>query len=329
VRNFVAGAVWAFAALALALWLVMRFAGDRWWVATILIFGPRWVWALPMLVVAPAALLVRPRPLLPLLITLILLLFPVMGLCVPWLNLVHFGDAGPRLRLLTCNTHDRALNAPLMAELIDRTKPDIVVLQEWRLRNRSILFHDGQWNVLVDGELCIASRYPVGKVQDVGQHWSGWAGAAVHYEVQTPTGPVQLFNVHLESPHLPFRAAIEGEPNADEHVEQNSEHRLIQAKVLRLAAQSAHGRLLLAGDFNTPCDSNVYREDLDVFSDAFSEAGWGFGWTYRVRGTATRIDHILTGPGWECRRCWVGPSVGSPHRPLIADLEWKSRGIDE
>ena len=35
---------------------------------------------------------------------------------------------------------------------------------------------------------------------------------------------------------------------------------------------------------------------------------------------AVRIDHILAGPGWRCGRCWVGPDVGSPHRPLLADL---------
>jgi vancomycin resistance protein VanJ len=38
-----------------------------------------------------------------------------------------------------------------------------------------------------------------------------------------------------------------------------------------------------------------------------------------------RIDHILAGPGWYCARCWVGPDVGSPHRPVLADLiaTWK------
>jgi endonuclease/exonuclease/phosphatase (EEP) superfamily protein YafD len=35
-----------------------------------------------------------------------------------------------------------------------------------------------------------------------------------------------------------------------------------------------------------------------------------------------RIDHILAGPGWQAERCWVGPDVGSPHRPVIADLIW-------
>jgi vancomycin resistance protein VanJ len=35
-----------------------------------------------------------------------------------------------------------------------------------------------------------------------------------------------------------------------------------------------------------------------------------------------RIDHVLAGPGWHCDRCRVGPHVGSPHRPVLADLIW-------
>ena len=35
-----------------------------------------------------------------------------------------------------------------------------------------------------------------------------------------------------------------------------------------------------------------------------------------------RIDHILTTSAWTCTRCWVAGSVGSPHQPLIADLQW-------
>jgi endonuclease/exonuclease/phosphatase (EEP) superfamily protein YafD len=39
-----------------------------------------------------------------------------------------------------------------------------------------------------------------------------------------------------------------------------------------------------------------------------------------TRKTGVRIDHILAGHGWRCRRCWVGPNIGSAHRPVIADL---------
>src|SRR5262249_17737710 len=58
-----------------------------------------------------------------------------------------------------------------------------------------------------------------------------------------------------------------------------------------------------------------------------SQAGLGWGYTFYNNRTMTRIDHILGGAGWSCRRCWVGPDVGSEHRPVIADMEW--HGDDE
>ena len=89
------------------------------------------------------------------------------------------------------------------------------------------------------------------------------------------------------------------------------------------AARDCGGSTLLTGDFNTPVGSGIFRKSWSpAFADAFTTAGWGFGYTYYVRRTCTRIDHVLFGREWTCRNCWVGPAVGSPHRPLIADLEW-------
>jgi endonuclease/exonuclease/phosphatase (EEP) superfamily protein YafD len=78
---------------------------------------------------------------------------------------------------------------------------------------------------------------------------------------------------------------------------------------------------VVAGDFNTPPDSGVYGDFWASFGNAFSEAGFGFGNTHFTHRTSLRIDHVLFGRGWRCRKCWVGPAVGSAHRPVIADLE--------
>src|SRR5258707_8361859 len=55
---------WLYLILILALWAFLRIAADRWWVATLLLFGPLWVFALPLAILLPAALLFRPRSLL-------------------------------------------------------------------------------------------------------------------------------------------------------------------------------------------------------------------------------------------------------------------------
>jgi vancomycin resistance protein VanJ len=82
--------------------------------------------------------------------------------------------------------------------------------------------------------------------------------------------------------------------------------------------------VVVAGDFNMPTDSAIYRECWSNLSNAFSKSGFGFGYTEwpTVGGWrfGIRIDHILTGPRWRPQRCWVGPDVGSDHLPLLADV---------
>ena len=59
-----------------------------------------------------------------------------------------------------------------------------------------------------------------------------------------------------------------------------------------------------------------------MYTDAFSEAGRGWGYTFIGAKTTVRIDHVLISKGWHRAACRVGPNVGSPHRPVIADLVW-------
>jgi endonuclease/exonuclease/phosphatase (EEP) superfamily protein YafD len=82
--------------------------------------------------------------------------------------------------------------------------------------------------------------------------------------------------------------------------------------------------VIVAGDFNMPADSDIYRENWQGYANAFSKAGFGYGWTVRGghRGIVigARIDHILTDGGMRVLRCETGPDVGSDHLPLIADI---------
>jgi endonuclease/exonuclease/phosphatase (EEP) superfamily protein YafD len=82
--------------------------------------------------------------------------------------------------------------------------------------------------------------------------------------------------------------------------------------------------VIVAGDFNMPADSTIYREVWGRYLNAFSEKGTGYGRTVfeSMRGikVGVRIDHILAGNGLGIRVCETGPDVGSDHLPLIADI---------
>ena len=45
--------VWFYVVAVFVVWLLLLFGGDRWWFPTLILFGPRWLSALPLLVLAP------------------------------------------------------------------------------------------------------------------------------------------------------------------------------------------------------------------------------------------------------------------------------------
>jgi endonuclease/exonuclease/phosphatase family metal-dependent hydrolase len=82
------------------------------------------------------------------------------------------------------------------------------------------------------------------------------------------------------------------------------------------------------GDFNMPTVSHLYRSVWRDFTNAFEEAGWGFGYTAPCTTHArwfddvpwVRIDHILADPTWTVRACEIGHGRGSDHRLIWASL---------
>src|SRR5688500_2374519 len=80
-RTALAVACWTYLALIIADWLFMRQAGDRWWVATVVLLAPRWPLALPLLLLLPLVLLGRRwRSAAALGLTTLVLAGPILGI---------------------------------------------------------------------------------------------------------------------------------------------------------------------------------------------------------------------------------------------------------
>ena len=319
-RRCVDGASWLYGLASVALWLIVCTTGDRWWPATVFLFGPRWVWLLPLAPLVIAAVWVRRQALWILLPAAWIVLFPVMGLQIPWRLAMPHLQQGPRLRVLTCNLHEQATDA--LAAIVAASQPDVVAIQEWPAQHIPPAFTRSNWHFAVNGELFLASRYPISKVTDLaGPQWPE-PGTAVCYELETPRGRVPFINLRLASPHTPLEDLRWRSPSAPADVQANSVARLQQSRIVSEYAANRGPATLLAGDFNTPQGGVIFRLCWSRFCNAFSAAGYGFGHTYYASRISMRIDYILAGSDWRCRRCWVGPDVGSAHRPLIADLEF-------
>ena len=97
------------------------FGGDRWWFATLILFGPRWLCAVPLAALVPAAALVRRRLLWPLTAAAVVAIGPIMGFCLPWARLAP--PSSPTLRVLTCNLKGRCRDNTALDDLIRTPAP--------------------------------------------------------------------------------------------------------------------------------------------------------------------------------------------------------------
>ena len=307
-------------ASALLLWLL----GDRWWPATVLTYGPRWLLLLPAIPLAVAALLVRPRLFAVTLAATILTLGPVMGYRLGWRTWFHH-RARPPVRLVTFNLKgaDNPMIPAVPGELA-RLDPDLMLFQECPSELVAAARHSPLlegWTVRQDGTLCLASRWPVDSarvMEEVRTRDQGGTGAVVYYSIQHPAGGFGLANVHLETPGKGLEPLRYGGETS----------RLVRNVMLRDVGSRRAGRWiigqhfepLIAGDFNLTVESAIYRSYWDGCPNAFSRAGRGFGWTRVLKRFAARIDHVITCGTWTATWAEVGPDLGSDHRPLVVDL---------
>jgi hypothetical protein len=167
----------------------------------------------------------------------------------------------------------------------------------------------------------VAARYPLVAVSEL---WDDgelgyWGAYAAKFIVTLPQGDVELVGVHLETPREGIESLLKHGVGARKDICRELERRAQISELARkLAGDSPTA--IVAGDFNMPVESAIYRHDWAGFTNAFSTAGLGFGHTKQTRWLGIRIDHVLAGRGWNSRRCRVGADVGSDHRPLLADF---------
>ena len=312
-----------FAALIAVTVLIWKFA-EHWWPATVLLFAPRWTLATPFVVLLPLAVIGNRKSLITLLAAAALMLWPIMGLRLSRASAET--TRAPFVRVLTCNIHRQHLNAAEFKSILDDLRPDVVALQDWSSAHEPELFGDSAWNCRRDGEIFIATRYPILKAETIAldeqpkPEWKIREGNAVYYSVQTPLGPINLINLHLSSPHEGIQAVRDWENNAPLQLAFNSKTRGMESASVKRFADALTGPLVIVGDFNTPSESEVYWTHWNGLVDAFDAKGFGFGITHVSTSSSVRLDHILVGPGVDVRQCWLGDTTGSPHKPLVADL---------
>jgi len=322
-RSLLSALTWIYAVAIVALCAWMYRDGDRQWLATVFLFGPRWMCALPMGPLAILSAFFGRRLLLPLAVTALVILVPIMGWRFHWPRSAADGSS---LRVLTCNVEQDAVRPAALALLIEDERIDLVALQEVRSVNR-FTWPQG-WHVLVRDEFLLASRFPIMERESVSRPRNPFERAAVRFMLELPDRELQVFNLHLQSPRSGLEAVLNSKTLLDlsqvGRLDAGLKARAIESDRASQWIASYPGAKLVLGDFNTPVESVIYRHDWNQLANAFSRSGLGFGFTKvsEVRGWryGTRIDHVLWSGEWRCWRCWVADEVGSDHLPLLAEF---------
>jgi len=226
----------------------------------------------------------------------------------------------PALRILSWNLFYDNTDAAAIEAVLRSADADVVVLQEVSATNLPVLgrspilsayahrftsplpsaFGSGIW-----------SRFPLEGAEELDIEGLPMTQAVVG----TPAGPVRLINVHTRSP-----VAGRGRDLWPRQLRRLGEE-----------AQRPGPPVLLAGDFNATWGHRQFRQLLDVgLADAAATRGRPWSPTWPAAGwplpPILRLDHVLTGPGLVATSYATGPSLGSDHRSIVADLALTTAG---
>ncbi len=298
-------------------WLYL--AGDEAALPTLFLYGPRWMAALPLIVLGPVAIVSRSWFLL--LVTILLGLIIVGPLTGGNLGLGPlFERSSPalqKLRVVTWNMGG-VRRGPAIRRFIEDLDPTILVCQESDLLEEDL---PKGWKLIANGGNRIATRLAVRTDGSFNLAPIGAPGVVDRYLVETPNGTLVLVNVHLPTPRPGIESAVTSKGLDLTELGRIIEIRAEASRAARRWIHERTGSMIVAGDFNMTVESRIYRETWSSLENSFTRAGQGWGTTKQTSWFGSRIDHVLYSAPWRCRSAWTGPAMGSDHRPLIADLE--------
>ncbi len=314
----------------------MRFCGEAWWLTTALLYLPRIGFALPLPFVVLALTAFGPRRwLVGLPVPIAILLGPLMGLATS--SWVGTAEAARRpLRVLSYNIA-AAERPEAVAATIAGVNADLILLQEWDHRQaESLAAAVSGYHQNFAGQFGVLSRFPIVDIFAPARielpATAARSARYMRYRIETPDGVVTVFNIHPVSPRNgleefrgegmleQLRKGRIGRHEGIAVLRKNAELRWRQAEAIAAAASAETGPVIIAGDTNLPGLSRAYAATFARWTDGFSEAGAGFGYTFPSHRPWMRIDRILTSSDLRFARFDVVPSRASDHLAVIAEI---------
>jgi endonuclease/exonuclease/phosphatase (EEP) superfamily protein YafD len=318
-------AVAGYGLLLIAAWFLQWGIRDDWWPGMVLYLSPRALFLVPLVPLALWAWRARrPRIAAAIAVEALFVSGPLMGFVVPWSRLWERAE-GPTIRIMSFNRGgQRGIDEADFLRYIERHKVDVVCFQELGPAptvDRVLVergWHRDQTGSIVT-RLPIVEEYP--KSAEINE--GGGNYTAILYRLRLRGADGREFIVaclHMPTARYAFGKLQRLDPSGmAPYIRWWGTEFL---RMFALLSDLGDVPILVGGDFNNGPESSglAVLRDSDQYRSAFDAAGWGWGYT-RPSGFAwARIDHILANPAWIITKCWVGPSFGSDHKSVVADV---------
>ena len=321
------GIAMLFAVVTLILTLVLHTVADAWWPATILLFLGRWPW---LLMAVPAVLLTvvagQRRPMLIAVPAFVIGLTGIMEFSFGLGRLAASTESEAPMRIITFNMNGDAAG-PLLTGLVRGWEPDVIAIQECGGNTRQSLLDLPGYNADI-GITCLLTRYPIVSIDSMRhENFAAAGGAALvkRYRLKGPQGEFDFTNVHMDTPRRAFEALMHGQADAIGSITNKTAIRDLESRLARHWINAGRGPRIVAGNFNMPTESAIYRAHWSSLTNGFSHVGVGFGATRLAGWIRLRIDHVLVDEAWVVKTARVLPDYGSDHLPVMVEVERKIR----
>lgn len=227
--------------------------------------------------------------------------------------------ANEAIRIVTWNIHEEVEQVPKLRAAVVAQRPQIVCLQESRRASFETLLpeaetaHTREVTTLTTWQIESERAVRLGDYPNY--RW------ALETKIKLSQGRLTVLNVHFITAFTAHSLRrYRHEPR--EFLERTREARDLEAEAVLEWLEQTEGPCVVAGDFNTPPGTEIYRRLTEVLTDAFV-AGRGWGHTYRRDHPMVRIDHVLCGKG-------AGPLSARPvdggvsdHLMMVVDVALK------
>jgi endonuclease/exonuclease/phosphatase (EEP) superfamily protein YafD len=232
------------------------------------------------------------------------------------------GDGQPPLRVVTWNTDGAVLTPDSLRAYLNRWDAQLVLLQDCRGGAlQAVRQGDPQLAAYADGEFCLISRLPGGRLEAV-RTGRRSEGRGVGFDVMWAGRTLRVVSVHLPSPRDELGAARHGDPSKLEFSVAQRAAASLRLSEWSLAGARHADALIVAGDFNLPYGSRTLRRDWSTLRNAFVDAGWGIGHTMFAGRHRVRIDHVLASPSLVARSARVLRGYPAEHQPVVVEYGW-------